>query len=272
MKREAKFDLSGKTIVLTGAAGGIGKETALQLSSMGADLLLTDLNEDAIDREACLAEAKSDSQKILTLQHNVCSRKDWQSVLELAQNTWGRFDALLNIAGIMVNERFLSTTEDQFQRSMDINVKSIFEGVQVLTPLMIEHAKTTGAKPSIVNFSSIYGQIAGPVHVAYGASKGAVRTMSKAMASELARFGIRVNSVHPGPTNTPLLHGAMTYLSEASGKVTEAQVLAATAKAHPMGRTAEAGDIAPTVAFLCSDGSAFMTGTELIIDGGYSMV
>jgi cyclopentanol dehydrogenase len=154
---------------------------------------------------------------------------------------------------------------------MTINVDSVWLSVQALLPALKRGAQSGRAGAAIVNISSIYGQIAGPMHAAYCASKGAVRLLTKALAVELALHQIRVNSVHPGPVDTPLGVGGLESVVEAGMLPDVNTAKDFVRKKFPLGRWAVAGDIAGAVAFLASDDSAFITGAELTIDGGLSI-
>jgi NAD(P)-dependent dehydrogenase (short-subunit alcohol dehydrogenase family) len=267
------FELDGKVIVLTGAGRGIGRATAIALAKQGAALVLTDIDPTTVAETAALADTVHPSGgKAISIGHDVSSSSTWNSVFDLVRSRWNRLDALINNAGIMITTPFLEVPVEELRRQLEINVVGTFLGAQGAAGVMIETARTHQSKPSIVNLSSIYGQIAGPSHVGYGASKGAVRSMTKCMAVELASFGIRVNSVHPGPVRTDLLVGTLNALA-ARGKMASGEKgLSQVAKAHPMGRNAEPEDIAGVITFLCTDASSFMTGAELTVDGGYSLL
>jgi NAD(P)-dependent dehydrogenase (short-subunit alcohol dehydrogenase family) len=267
------FELNGRVIIITGAGGGIGRATALALAKQGATLILTDIDITSVEETAALADAvQINGEKAVSLRHDVTAKADWDSVFAIAKSRWGRLDALVNNAGIMITTPFLELPIEQLRKQFEINTVGVFLGAQGAAHLMIESARLHQTKPSIVNLSSIYGQIAGPAHVAYSASKGAVRSMTKGIAVELAQYGIRVNSVHPGPVVTDLLRVAVESLA-AHGRLAGGEKgLSQVAKGHPMGRSAEANDVAGIIAFLCTDASAFMTGSELTVDGGYSLL
>jgi NAD(P)-dependent dehydrogenase (short-subunit alcohol dehydrogenase family) len=265
------FDLTGKAVLVTGAGKGIGRETALELSALGATLLVTDIDEASANDTAALIRERGG--RAHAWQQDVTQQGDWERVVAAIQAEVGRLDVLVNNAGIMLNKLFRMTAFEEYQRVMRINVDSIWLGCQATLPLLTESGKSSRGS-SIVNLSSIYGQVAGPMQSAYCASKGAVRMLTKALAVEFARMGtgIRVNSVHPGPINTDLGRSGVTDAVKAGLLPSEAAGMEKVTQQFPMGRWGESDDIASVIAFLASDASKFMTGTELTVDGGYTAI
>jgi len=267
------FDLTGRVIIVTGAGRAIGRATSLALARQGASLMLTDINAASAEETAELAVAASPARtESLSMGHDVSAEADWDRVLDRVRVTWGRLDALVNNAGIMITTPLAEIPLADFRRQLDVNAVGTFIGSQRAVPLMIETASKHGVKPSIVNLSSLYAQIAGPSHVGYSASKGAIRSMTKSIAVEVAPHGIRVNSVHPGPVRTGILVEAVESLAAHGQMPGGEKGLTAVAKKHPMGRNAEPEDIAGVIVFLCTDASSFMTGAELTVDGGYGLL
>jgi NAD(P)-dependent dehydrogenase (short-subunit alcohol dehydrogenase family) len=251
------MNLEGKVALVTGAAKGIGRDAADTLERAGATVVVSDIDPSA-----------DGSARGAMLRHDVTSEEEWDTVLGDIAAREGRLDILVNNAGVILNKPFLETGIDELRQVMRINVESVWIGMQKAAPLM------KGGSGSIVNLSSIFGQLAGPMHAAYSASKGAVRLMTKGVAVEFARSGsgIRVNSVHPGPVETALgLSGLEPAV--AAGRFPDMEAAKAfVATGFPMGRWANTGDVAGAVLFLSSDASRFMTGTELVVDGGYSLL
>lgn len=260
------FDLTGRAIVVTGGGGGIGGASAKLLGQLGATLIVADID---IERARSVADAVEN--RAFAFHLDATDEASWAALLEQVRIECGRLDGLINAAGVLRPRPFEQATLAELDITLDLNVRSVFMGCKAALPLMIETHEKSGAKPSIVNFSSIYGMYAGVAHVAYSTSKGAVRMMSRGMAQELAKHQIRVNTVFPGPVNTWLMTNSVAQLGEFGLRPKGEQGLELVAKMHPMGRLAEPEDIAGVVAFLCADASAFMTGGELVVDGGLTL-
>jgi len=249
--------VDGKVALVSGAGSGIGKATALRLASEGAYVAVTDIDHSA----ACdVASAIVQSgMKGFAWELDVCDKQAWQSVLEEVSQVSGKLDILVNNAGIAVHETFEETTLDDWERVRSINLDSIYIACKTALPYLSNNA-------SIINVSSIAGLVAVPNGSAYCATKGGARLLTKGLAVELARAnrGVRVNSVHPGAVNTALLQEVVQKGGD------EAASIQAFTDMHPMGRLAEPEEIAAGILFLASDESSFMTGSELVIDGGYT--
>lgn len=259
--------LNGKTILVTGAASGIGLATAKRLLDAGATVIATDINGDALEKCDDLS-----SPVVTRLTHDVAVPSDWERVAEHIEAGNGILHGIVNNAGIMLTRPVTKTSFDEYRRVMSINVDSVWLSVQTLLPALKRGVDSNGDGASIVNISSIYGQIAGPMHAAYCASKGAVRLLTKALAAELAPHKVRVNSVHPGPVDTPLGIGGLESVVDAGMLPDVATAKQFVQQKFPLGRWAVADDISGAVAFLSSDEAAFITGAELTIDGGLSIV
>ena len=258
-----------KTVLVTGAGSGIGRATARLLVAQGATVVATDLKADGL----CETAAGLDGVpgRIHTLTHDVTLQADWDRVYgQLREISHGQLHGLVNNAGIMLDGAFDQTPLADLQRQYRINVEGPFMGMQGALPLMRAAIRAQGGTASIVNVSSIYGQIAGPHFAAYSASKGAILMLSKAVAVELAAEGIRVNSVHPGPTLTALGANHKPMLGADGKPLSREQALARWSSRIPMGRLGQADEVASTIAFLLSDASSYTTGAELVLDGAYS--
>lgn len=255
-------ELNGKVALVTGGARGIGREVARLFAERGARVVISDIDLAGVDGSHGRAVA-----------HDVTSEQDWARVIRAIETEEKRLDVLVNNAGVILNRPFLQTTLEEFRQVQRINVESVWLGMQAAASLMTSTARDS-VGGSIINMSSIYGQVAGPAQAAYCASKGAVRLLTKAAAVEFARSGskLRVNSVHPGPIDTDLgnsgLRDAVTM-----GRLPDIERgRAMIAAAFPMGRWGQVDDVAGAVLFLASDASKFMTGSELVVDGGYSIL
>jgi len=245
--------LQGKIAVITGAGTGIGKTTALRFAKEGAKVVVTDINLENVKKTA--AEIQQSGGEALVLHHDVSNEDSWKQVVESSISTFGQIDILFNNAGIYFIKPLAETTLDDFNRMMSINVTSVFLGMKHVMPLMAK--KGSG---SVINASSIAGIKGAAGHVAYGASKGAVRIMTKDAAVEYAQANVRVNSIHPAYINT-----AMGAYAVDTAKLPESELAQIMA---PLGRFGTVEEVANLVVFLASDESSFSTGAEFILDGG----
>ncbi|ABF12373.1 SDR family NAD(P)-dependent oxidoreductase [Cupriavidus metallidurans] len=262
------MQLEKKVVLVTGAASGIGRQTCVTLAAAGARVFASDLNEEGAAQTVALirdAGGVADS-----LAHDVTEESAWHAVVQKIESASGRLDGLVNSAGLMVVRPFLETDLALYRRQQAVNVDSVWLGCQAVCKLMTKTAAEFGSA-SIVNLSSILGLKGGSMHSAYCTSKGAVRLLTKALAVELGRSRIRVNSVHPGLVETPLGLGSMKDMIS-HGVPLGSLDAAVDMVAHrtPLGRWAQPVDVANVIAFLCADESRFVTGTELTVDGGYS--
>ena len=239
--------LDNKVAVVTGAARGIGATTARFFAREGAKLLLCDVREELLAEVA--AEIGGHARRL-----DVTSSSDWAGAVEEAEERFGRVNVLFNNAGTITNSGVEDTTEEEWSAIVAVNQTGVWLGMKHIVPAM----RRAGGG-SIVNTSSIFGIVGSGGATAYQATKGAVRLMTKTAAVQYAAEGIRVNSVHPGVINTSML-------SEGVPPDVQEQLKAAT----PLGRLGEAEDVAAAVLFLASDEASFMTGAELVVDGGYT--
>ena len=249
--------LDGKVALVTGGASGIGAETSRLFAREGAKVAITDLNDDG--GRAVAAEI---GDAAFYARLDTRNEAEWQTVVEQSVDTYGRLDILVNAAGVPGRRTDGGSTRideqelEDWNRVMDVNSTGIFLGMKTVIP---EMRKAGGG--SIVNISSIYGLVGSPNSAAYHASKGAVCLATKSAALQYAAENIRVNSVHPGIVTT----GMNREINE--DPVLSVPRLAAT----PMGRFGQPIDIANGCLFLASDESGWMTGAELVIDGGYTV-
>jgi NAD(P)-dependent dehydrogenase (short-subunit alcohol dehydrogenase family) len=239
--------LKDKVAIITGAANGMGEADARLFADQGAALVLTDLDE--ARGRAVADDIACQGAKASFLRADASSEADWNAVLDQCQKLHGRLDILVNNAGISASAVDPESIEG-WDRLIAINARSVYLGTQLASAVM----KKAG-RGSIVNISSIYGIVGSPTgHPAYHAAKAAVRNLTKAMAVRLAPHGVRVNSVHPG---------FMTPMVSSTSKRANRDTLA------PMGRTGQPIEVAYGVLFLASDEASYVTGTELVIDGGF---
>lgn len=245
--------LHEKTVVITGAARGIGAATAMRLAEHGATVVITDLDVRGVDTTAL---PSSGGQLHHTVRHDVTSEASWQDLVDYISSHLGTLDGLVNNAGVGTAAPIEDESMETWNRSMAVNATGMWLGMKHLGPLLV----TKGAG-SIVNMSSILGIVGGfGVSAAYHAGKGAIRSVTKNAAVRWAPHGVRVNSVHPGYIATDAVKA---IFHEGDGLD---RLLAAT----PMGRLGTEREVADAVAFLISDESTFITGTEIVIDGGWT--
>ncbi len=260
--------VDGKVAIVTGGGSGIGAESARLLARAGASVLVTDVRQEAAEDVA--AGIAADDGDAIAMGHDVTREADWDAVIGKAVDQWGKLNILVNNAG--VSGAGMGTWEDQsledFRKIMAVNLDSIFMGCQ----RAIGHMAMSEGGGSIINISSVMG-IVGGAGAAYNASKGGVRLMTKSLCNHCGNLGypIRVNSIHPGYIWTPLVRAIVDVMPEEEN-MTEDGLRALLTEKHPIGRLGEPIEIARGVLFLASDDSSFMTGSELVIDGGYTAV
>jgi len=245
--------IKDKVVLLSGATGGLGRATAERLAEEGAHLVLTDLDEQACK---ALASDLPGAGRHLTAHLDVAVEAQWVEVAESVEREFGRLDGLVNNAAIGSLATVEDETVDNWERVMSIGSTGVWLGMKHLGPII---ASSGGG--SIVNLSSILGTVGGLGNsAAYHAAKGAVRTLTKNAALHWATSGVRVNSLHPGFIGTAQL------LERYEGTPRHEAMVANT----PIGRLGRGEEIAAVVAFLVSDDSTFMTGSEVYADGGYT--
>lgn len=250
--------MKDKVAIVTGGALGIGKATCLMLAREGAQVAVTDM----LDKEGqqVVAEIRAAGGKAEFWHLDVSRENEVKQTMADVHKKFGRIDALVNNAGVSgANKPTHEVTEAEWDFVTNINVKGVFFCTKHVVPYL------RGQGGSIINLSSIYGLVGAADVPPYHASKGAVRLMSKTDAMIYAADKIRVNSVHPGFIWTPMVenHGKSTGLAQDEFKKQVASL-------HPLGHMGEPDDIAYGILYLASDESKFVTGTELVIDGGYT--
>jgi len=251
--------LNGKTCIVTGAGKGIGKATCLRLAEEGANVAVTDIEDD--DGKAVCDSIAAEGGTAEYWHLDVTDPDAVREVLDAVAARFGQIDVVVNNAGIAgVNKPTHEIGIEDWRKVIEVNVNALF----YCTKAAIPHLQKVGGG-SIVNLSSIYGLVGAPDLPPYHASKGAVRLMTKTDALLYAKDGIRVNSVHPGFIWTPLV----AELAEASDEGADA-FRKALDDLHPIGHVGAPEDIAAGVAYLASDDAKFVTGSELVIDGGYT--
>ncbi len=254
-----------KVALITGAesaAGevvGLARASALMLAREGAKVVATDIAEKTAG--SVVDEIRGGGGEAIFVRHDVAAEDDWQTSIAVALDTFGKLDILVNMAAIPLDGSVEDTTLEDWRRHMAVNLDGVFLGTKYGVAAM----KESGGG-SIINVSSIFGLVGGEKLAAYCAAKAGVRNLSKSAALHCANAGyeIRVNSLHPGFCNTPMTEAYWR------GKGELEEGMAIIRGLTPLGRTGESDDIAYGVLYLASDESSFMTGAELVIDGGFS--
>jgi len=247
------MSLANKVAIVTGGNSGIGKAVALELAKQGASLVIDFVSHpDAAD--AVEAQIKALGGKAIGVQADVSKLDDLQRLFAAAVDNFGHVDIMVNNAGVETRTSILDTTEDQYDKVLDINLKSAFFGTQLAAKQMIKQ----GGGGRIINMTSIHEDWPMPGNTAYCLSKGGMRMLTRTAGVELGPHNICVVGVGPGAVDTPI--NAQTVADPAA--------LAALNKSIPLGRVAEPEEIASVVAFLAGPGAGYITGTTVFADGG----
>ena len=257
--------LDGKVALISGAARGIGAETARLMIEAGAKVGIGDVLDER-GRET----ARSLGEGALYVHLDVTSEADWHAAIDAAQGRWGRLDILVNNAGLFLGKDIEAVTLAEWHRLSAVNLTGVFLGTKLALPALREAAKTSPEGSVIVNLASTAGLVGSTQDPLYSMTKGGVTLFTKSAALEFARKGyrIRVNSIHPGVIQTDM--GEQTFVSRARnlGSNDVDAVRQQAMSRHPIGRLGVPDDIAKGIVFLASDDAGFMTGAGLVIDGG----
>ena len=253
-------DLEGRVALVTGASRGIGAATARALAAAGTRVIVTDVT----DTSQLASELGG-----LARRQDVTSEEEWIETVAFAKSEAGGLDILVNNAGLFLLKPMFETTLEDWRRINAVNVEGVFLGCKHAAPLIAERAGKWQGGGAIVNLSSIAGLVGSAGAVCYNASKGAVRLLTKGAAMELAPLKVRVNSVHPGVIETKMGQEVITGTAAAMA-VGDNEARSLVAMRHPLGNLGQDKNIADAIVFLASDRAAFMTGSEMVVDGGFT--
>ena len=251
--------VENKVAIVTGAASGLGFAASQKLMDGGAKVLLTDINEEVMNSMSDRLSNYSKTQ-FETIVHDVANEESWINAINKAENHFGKINILVNSAGISLGADIVSTDFEIWKKVHQVNLDSVFLGCKYAVPIM-----SKSGQGSIINLSSISGIVAGWNTAAYNSSKAGVRLLSKSVALYCAKKGydVRCNSVHPAFVDTPILDP----LKQAFG---EENAVAKLSRQIPMNKIGDTDDVSFAILYLASDESKFMTGTEIVLDGGLS--
>ena len=260
--------LISKTALVTGAANGIGEETARLMARNGAMVFVADILADKVEEVA--QSIKSDGGRAIAIELDVSSESSWINAVHQITIATENLDILVNNAGYFLGKSFEEASMEDWHKLVGVNMTSVFLGTKLCAPALRAASKESRHGSSIINVSSVAGLVAAPNDPLYGMTKGGVTMFTKSAAINFANQGdhIRVNSVHPGVVNTQMGDQAVSAQANRLGIRDSEVIQKLSADRHPIGRVAETSDIASAILFLASDDSAFMTGVNMPVDGG----
>ncbi len=260
--------LDGKVALISGAARGIGAETARLMSRAGASVVVADVLGDA--GEATVQSIKDDGGKALYLDLDVSREDSWAAAVNAAVAEFGKLDILVNNAGLFLGKDFEEASLDDWNRLVSVNLTGVFLGTKACAPALRAAAQDSAHGSAIVNLSSIAGLVGTPLDPLYSMTKGGVTLFTKSTALDFARKQdrIRVNAVHPGVIDTQMGQKTIDVGAEMLTGNDRELALKRSIQRHPIGRLGTMDDIAHAIVFLASDDAKFMTGSSLVADGG----
>jgi NAD(P)-dependent dehydrogenase (short-subunit alcohol dehydrogenase family) len=249
------FSLEGRTAIVTGASGGLGKETALALADVGCDVVIAARNRQALDEVAAAVEQKG--HRCLAVQTDITQAADVQRLVDHTLECFRKVDILVNNAAVAVEKLFVDLTEEEWRRVIDTDLHGTFLCSQAAGRQMIQRG---GGR--IINVVSVVGLVAVPLLGSYGAAKGGVIQFTRALAAEWARYQITVNALAPGYFVSPMNQE----------RFADPEILQNTIRRIPMKRLATYDDLTPALIFLASDAAKYITGQVMVVDGGWTIL
>jgi len=254
------MDLEGKVAIITGAASGIGRATAVLFAKEGAKVVVSDIND--FGGNETVKMIKKDGKQAIFVHADVSKETDVKNMVKTAKESFGKIDILINNAGNVLVKPIAETTEQDFEKVVNTNYKSVFFCTKHVLPYMKKGS-------TIVNVSSISGHVGQINHAVYGGTKGAIIALTRALAWELAPLGIRVNSISPGSVETPMLLGDVEIEAKRLG-VSMDKIRKERSDIGALHRWADPKEIADAILYLASDKSSYVTGTDLLVDAGWA--
>jgi len=252
--------LEGKVAIITGAASGIGRATAILFAKEGAKVVVVDINDKESAETAKII--KKEGKQVLFVHADVSNEPDVKNMIKKVKESFDKIDILVNNAGIVLVKPITETTEQDFEKVVNTNYKSVF----LCTKHVLPYMKKGG---SIVNVASISGHVGQINHAVYGGTKGAIISLTRALAWELAPLGIRVNSISPGSVETPMLLGDVEIEAKRLGVPID-EIRKERSDIGALHRWANPKEIAEAIFYLASDKSSYVTGTDLLVDAGWA--
>ena len=264
------LELNGKTALVTGGAKGLGAAAAKKIAGAGAKVLITDILDDVA--AGTIAEIREAGGTAEFFHHDVTNPDDWSAAIKFCVDTFGSLDILLNNAGILQPGTIFEASFEDFQRVMNVNVGGVWLGMKTALPQMIQDGAKHAGGASIINISSVAGLVGAAGLSAYAGTKGAVKLLTKSVAMECTGAGhkVRVNSVHPAIIETDMATGIANEMTHEGQVSSTEEALGMMSLAHPIGRLGQPKDVASAILFLASDASSYMTGAEVVVDGGFT--
>ena len=254
------MDLEGKVAIITGAASGIGRATAILFAKEGAKVIVADINDEGGADTVKLI--KKEGKNAFFIHADVSKEKDVKNMVKTVKESYGKIDILVNNAGVVLVKSIIETTEQDFEAVVNINYKSVF----LCTKHVLTYMKKGGV---IVNVASISGHVGQINHAIYGGTKGAIIALTRALAWELAPLGIRVNSISPGSVETPMLLGDVEIEAKRLGVPID-KIKKERSDIGAFRRWADPIEIAQVILFLASEKSSYITGTDILVDAGWA--